>query len=102
MNVLRHIYGASADLALEKHPGNWVADCAAAAQNMLLASHALGLGAVWTGVFPEEDRMEGFSRMLNLPENVMPHALIVLGYPTRPTPPARDRFKPDRVHINGW
>src|SRR5512135_1609558 len=29
----------------------WVMDCSAATENILLAAHALGLGAVWTAVY---------------------------------------------------
>jgi len=41
-----------ADVGREQHAGYWVQDCAAATQNILLACHALGLGAVWIGVYP--------------------------------------------------
>jgi nitroreductase len=89
------------DLSLEKSPGYWVVDCAAAAQNLLLAAHALGLGAVWTGVYPREQRSEGLRRLLDLPENVMPHSLIVLGYPAE-QPRSQERYRPERVHQNRW
>ena len=89
------------DMRLEKFPGNWVSDCAAAVENLLLAAHALGLGAVWTGVYPKKDRMEGFRRLLNLPDNVLPHALIPLGYPAERFP-REDRYKEERVHHDGW
>ena len=90
-----------ADLSLEKFPGNWVLDCAAAVQNLLLAAHAKGLGAVWTGIYPEKDRMEGFSSLFNLPENILPHTLIPLGYPAQKLP-QEDRFKEDRIHYDCW
>lgn len=89
------------DLSLEKSAGYWVVDCAAAAENLLLAAHALGLGAVWTGVYPRQQRMDGFRRLLGLPEGVLAHSLIVLGYPAE-QPPPRDNFRPERVHRNGW
>jgi nitroreductase len=89
------------DLRLELSAGYWVVDCAAAAQNLLLAAHALGLGAVWTGVYPRESRMEGFRRLLGLPEQVKAHSLIVLGYPAE-RPPPQDRYRRDRVHRNRW
>ena len=76
-------------------------DCAAAVQNLLLAAHALGLGAVWTGVYPREERAEALSRLLGLPENVVPHSLIVLGYPAE-QPRTEDRYREDRVHRNRW
>ena len=89
------------DLRLEISAGYWVVDCAAAVQNLLLAAHALGLGAVWTGVYPQQDRIEGFRRLLNLPQQVIPHSLIPLGYPAE-TAAHEDRYRPDRVHHEGW
>lgn len=89
------------DLSLEKYPGYWVLDCAAAVENLLLAAHGLGLGAVWTGVWPNTDRVEGFRRLLSLPEGIMPHSFVPMGMPgARPRP--EDRFKPERIHKNGW
>jgi nitroreductase len=89
------------DLRLELSPGYWVVDCSAAAQNMLLAAHALGLGAVWCGVYPRQERMEGFSRLLGLPEEVKPHSLILVGYPAEQRGP-EERFRPDRIHYQRW
>lgn len=85
------------DLRLELSPGYWPVDCAAAVQNLLLAAHALGLGAVWTGVYPREDRMTTLRQMCQLPPEVMPHSLVVIGYPAE-SPPIPERFRPDRVH----
>ena len=89
------------DLQLEHPSGYWPVDCAAAATNLLLAAHALGLGAVWTGIYPREQRIEGFRRLFELPENIMPHCLIAMGYPDE-QPPSKDRYRPDRVHRNRW
>ncbi len=90
-----------ADLALELTPGYWMLDCAAATMNLLLAAHALGLGAVWTGVYPREPRMEGLRRLVGLPEQVVPHSLVVLGFPGE-RPPADKRYRAERVHRNHW
>ena len=90
-----------ADPSLEKSPGYWMLDCAAAAQNMLLAAHGLGLGAVWCGVYPRQPRIEGFRRLLGVPEEIVPHSLIVLGYPAEDHP-REDRYRPERVQRNGW
>lgn len=90
-----------ADLNLEKYPGNWVLDCAAAVQNLLLAAHAEGLGAVWTGIYPDQDRMEGFRQLFKLPRNVVAHTLIPLGFPAQRLP-QEDRYKEERVHHNQW
>jgi nitroreductase len=90
-----------AELALEKYPGYWVQDCSAATQNLLLAAHGKGLGAVWTGITPMPDRVEGFKKLCNLPEKVIPLALVVVGYPAQTLKP-EDRFRADRVHRNTW
>lgn len=89
------------DLSLEKHKGYWVQDCSAATQNLLLAAHALGLGAVWLGVFPREERVKGLSKLLGLPENIVPLALVSMGYAAEEKPRA-DRFKEERIRYNGW
>ncbi len=89
------------DLGMEKYPGNWPLDCAAATENLLLAAHALGLGGVWTGVYPDQGRMEGLGRLLGLPKDIMAHTLVVLGYPAE-QPPTEDRHLANRVHINCW
>lgn len=85
------------DLRLELSPGYWPVDCAAAVQNLLLAAHGVGLGAVWTGVYPREDRMITLRHMCGLPPEVMPHSLVLVGYPAE-SPPTPDRFRADRVH----
>ena len=68
-----------ADTRLEKSPGYWPVDCAAAVENMLLAAHGLGLGAVWTGVRPRPERIEGFRRLFSLPESIIAHSMVVIG-----------------------
>lgn len=90
-----------ADLSLEKSVGYWVVDCAATVENILLAAHALGLGAVWTGVYPRQERMDGLKKLVGLPETVMAHSLIVLGYPAE-QPAPQDRYRSDRVRRNHW
>lgn len=89
------------DTTLEKFKGFWVQDCSAATQNLLLAAHDRGLGAVWTGIHPLEERVRAFRGLCSLPEHVIPLALVVLGYPDK-KPPPEDRFHEDRVHCNRW
>jgi nitroreductase len=55
------------DLNLEKFKGYWMIDCAAAAENILLAAHSLGLGACWLGIYPREGRVAGMRKLLHLP-----------------------------------
>jgi len=90
-----------ADLSLEKHKGYWVQDTSAATQNILLAAHALGLGAVWLGVHPVEEREKGLKAILNLPDGVECLSLVSIGHPAEPSGPA-DRYDADRVHRDTW
>jgi len=90
------------DPSLEKHAGYWVQDCAAATQNLLLAVHAEGLGGVWVGVYPREERVIGFRKLLNIPEHVVPFAVIPIGHPAEQKPPRPDRYNKARMHKNAW
>ena len=85
----------------EKFPGNGILDVSACTQNILLAAHATGLGAVWTGIYPEQDRIESFRRLAGIPETVIPLALVLVGYP-RTVPEPVDRFDASRVHTEKW
>ena len=89
------------DLQLAQHRGYWPLDCSAATENLLLAAHALGLGAVWLGVYPNEKRMAGVRRLTRLPEHVEPLSLISIGYPAEQKPPS-NRYNAERVHRNAW
>lgn len=89
------------DLSLEKYPGYWVQDCSAAMQNMLLAIHGMGLGAVWTGIYPMEDRVNAFRTMFNLPDNVIPLGFAPIGYPAQ-SPESKSRFREERIHYNSY
>ena len=80
---------------------NWIADASAATENLLLAAHSLGLGAVWTGVYPSEHRVSVVRGVLGLPEYVVPLSLIPVGYPAE-SPKPKDKWKPENVHRNGW
>jgi len=74
---------------------------AAATQNILLAAHALGLGAVWLGVYGREDRMKDISKIFSLPEHIVPISAIAVGVPNEEKP-AEDRFDDNKVHYNNW
>jgi len=102
--MLKHAQAAilvCGDMTLEKQKGYWTLDCAAATENMLLAAHAKGLGAVWCGVYPTEDRVANLKRLLNLPEHIVPFSLVPLGFPAEEKQ-APDRFDGSRVHENRW
>lgn len=89
------------DLSLEKFPGYWVQDCSAAMQNMLLAIHGMGLGAVWTGIYPMQDRIDAVKTMFALPESVIPLGFVPMGYPAQ-SPKSESRYREDRVHYNSF
>ncbi len=89
------------DTRVEKYPGYWVIDCAAAVQNLLLAAHALGLGAVWTGIHPMQDRVAAFATLFATPRGVIPHSFIPVGRPAE-AKKREDRFRPERVHQEGF
>ena len=77
----------------------WIQDCSAATENILLAAHALGLGAVWTALYPRDDRAKGAIEALKLPDHIVPLCAIIIGYPAEsPTP--KDKWKPENVSYN--
>ncbi len=75
----------------------WVQDCSAATQNILLCAANMGLGTCWLGVYPIQERIDGLRRLCNLPERVVPLALIAVGVPDEDKGPA-DYYDPARVH----
>ena len=79
----------------------WVQDVSAATENLLLAAHASGLGAVWCGIYPISERVEKFSSHLSLPDNIIPMACVCIGYPAAETTP-KDKWNPEYVHFNSW
>ena len=89
------------DTVGERQPGYWVEDCSAAMENLLLAAHALGLGAVWLGYHPDLRRVELVRDMLGLPETVVPLGIAAIGHPAEERPPV-DRYREDFVHRELW
>ena len=89
------------DRKLEKKRSSWIQDCAAATQNILLAAHALGLGAVWLGIFPNAERVSGMQKLLDIPKDIRPFALVAIWHPAIMQEPV-DRFDQSRIHHNQW
>lgn len=79
----------------------WIQDCSAASQNILLAVESMGLGAVWTGVYPDKNRVVGVQQVLGIPANKIPLNVIVIGYPTGEDQP-KDKWKEENLHWNKW
>lgn len=77
----------------------WEQDLSAASENILLAAHAIGLGGVWTCIYPHEERMAPVKSILNLPDNIVPFNLIPIGHPLTDHAPM-DKWHPERVHQN--
>lgn len=90
-----------ADPLIQTCPGYWPQDCAAATENLLLAAHALGLGAVWTGIYPGEERIAAFRELCGLPSHIVPLCLVPIGYPAEPAR-REERYKAERVHYDRW
>ncbi len=89
------------DLGLESNDRYLALNCAAATENILLAAHGLGLGAVWVAVYPREERIKKIKLLLELPLHIIPISLVAVGYP-RQTVEAVNRYDPEKVHVNRW
>lgn len=79
----------------------WIQDVSAATENLLLAAHALGLGAVWTGVYPISDRVKGVQKALGMPDSIVPLAVVPIGYPAMDQAP-KDKWDPAKIHYNKY
>ncbi|MBN2340828.1 MAG: nitroreductase family protein [Deltaproteobacteria bacterium] len=88
------------DLFKETQSGFWVQDCAACTNTMLLAAHGMGLGALWTGIYPIKQRVEKFSRMLNVPKSVIPFSMVLLGHSNVRPPDDPVEFDKSSVFFN--
>ena len=75
---------------------NWTFDCSAATENLLLQAEAMGLGAVWTGVYPYDERIEAVKQVLHLPDHLIPLNVIPIGYP-KGNPQPKDKYDPAKV-----
>lgn len=81
--------------------GSMLQDCSAAIENMLIAAHMLGLGAVWLGVHPRPEREAHLRKVLGIPEEITPVAVVSIGYPDEEKEP-RTRFRDALVHWERW
>lgn len=79
----------------------WINDVSAATENLLLAAHAMGLGAVWTGLHPDMNRAKMVQELLGLPEHIIPLCVVPVGVPAE-HPAVKDKYNPDNIHYNAW
>ena len=89
------------DAALDRQLSYLLQDCSAAIENLLLAAHALGLGACWVGVHPSEPAIRRIKELLALPKSIVPVAVVSLGLPGE-QPEPRSRYNRDCVHYERW
>lgn len=76
----------------------WVMDCSAASENILVAAESMGLGAVWTALFPYNDRMDILRRHISVPATTIPLNIIPVGYPSGIDNP-KDKWDPSKLEI---
>lgn len=75
----------------------WTQDCSAAIENMLIAAVELGLGSVWIGLYPQMNKCNPVSKVLNIPEHVIPMSIVYFGYPAELKEP-RTQYNEKRVY----
>ncbi|NLY86114.1 MAG: nitroreductase family protein [Tissierellia bacterium] len=89
------------DTTKQEDMGFLVEDCSASIQNMLLAAHGLGLGAVWCGLYSRQNLVEAMSETLNLPKHIIPIGLVVVGVKAQDKEPI-DRYNEEKIHYDKW
>lgn len=89
------------DLNKEDTIGYIAQNCSAATENILVTAADLGLGAVWLGVYPRDERMKGMKILFGLPEHIVPVSLIAVGHPAEKKLPKSD-FDWNKIRFNHW
>ncbi len=79
----------------------WIMDCSAATENILLAAESMGLGAVWTAIYPEDARIRAVRQILGIPPHIVPLNLVPVGVPAGREKP-KDKYNPTQIHWNKW
>lgn len=72
-------------------------DLSIAMENLWLETDAQGLGGVWLGIAPLEDRMQAVEKVLGIPEHLRAFAIFPLGYPAEERK-QQDRYDESRIH----
>jgi nitroreductase len=97
-----HAIVVCGDEKLQNGPGYYPLDCSAATQNLLLAAHSLGYGAVWLGVEPKADRKKAVSEILGLPSHIHPVSIVSIGIPFKQPGKIPIRFEQKKIRRNHW
>ncbi|HEY74709.1 MAG TPA: nitroreductase family protein [Thermoflexia bacterium] len=87
--------------AHESRSSHWVEDASAATENLLLAAAGLDLGAVWVGIYPNQEREAHVRKVLGIPDDVRVLCLVPVGHPAESKPP-RTQYDPQKVHYDGY
>ena len=66
-------------------------------ENLWLAADEIGLGGVWLGVAPREDRMKDVEKIVGIPAGQRVFGIFALGYPDEERT-QQDRFDQSRIH----
>lgn len=72
-------------------------DLSIAMENMWLETDAQGLGGVWLGIAPIEDRMKAVEKVLEIPDTLRAFAIFPLGYPAEERK-QQNRYDAGRIH----
>ncbi len=73
-------------------------DMSIAMENLWLACGEQGLGGVWLGIAPVEERMRAVEDIVGIPEGLRAFAVFPLGYPAEERK-QQDRFDESRIHF---
>ncbi len=106
------------DTSKEKYKGYWLQDWSAATENMLIAIQAYGLGGVWLGIHPDEQRIQDMRiqdmriqdmriqdmrTLFHISEsNVVPLALVPVGYAKHVRTTSQERYNHENIFLNIW
>ena len=72
-------------------------DLSIAMENLWLEADAQGLGGVWLGIAPIEERMKAVEEIVGLPEGLRAFATFPVGYPAE-SRAQEDRYDASRIH----
>jgi nitroreductase len=97
-----HAIVVCGDETLQNGPMYYPLDCSAATQNILLAAHSMGYGAVWLGVYPRDERIKSISEIFGLPSHIIPVSIVSIGVPEKIPADIPDRYEPEKIRRNHW
>ena len=83
----------------------WQQDMGAACENMLLEAVNLGLGGLWNGVAPEEERMKKIGKIIGIDDitDLKPYSIVTIGFPADGWENKfMDKFDEERIHYERY